>query len=65
MKCTLGIYFTERGFIMRRPHRGRPIGALIVCAGLLIILTLVLPSGFWWFFLGIALIVIGILILRC
>jgi hypothetical protein len=65
MKCTLGIAITERGFIMGRPHRGSPIGAYIICAGVLIILALILPSGFWWFFLGIAFIVIGIMILRC
>lgn len=50
---------------MGRPHRRNPIGAYIVCAGIFIILALILPSGFWWFFLGVALIVIGIMIFRC
>jgi uncharacterized membrane protein len=31
-----------------------------VLAGIVIILALILPAGFWWFALAVALIVIGI-----
>ena len=33
--------------------------------GVLIILALVLPAGFWWFALGGALIAAGVWLLRC
>ena len=40
------------------------VGCLVVLAGVLILMSLVLPSGFWWFVLAIILIGIGIGILR-
>ena len=36
-----------------------------VVTGVLIILALVLPAGFWWFALGGALIAAGVWLLRC
>lgn len=36
------------------------IGRIMVILGVLIILSFILPSGFWWFALGVGLIVLGI-----
>lgn len=33
----------------RRRRNGNTLGCLVVLAGVLIILALVLPAGFWWF----------------
>ena len=45
-------------------RKGRPaqglIGLILVALGILIILWMILPSGFWWLVLGIGLIVLGI-----
>lgn len=49
----------------RNRRRGNPIGYLALCAGIVIILALVLPSGFWWFALAAALIVFGVWLIRC
>ncbi len=38
----------------------RPVGRCIIGLGVLIILALILPGGFWWFILGVALIALGI-----
>lgn len=43
---------------------GRTIGAIAIAAGVLIILAMVLPSGFWWFAAAIVLIIGGIHFLR-
>ena len=44
-------------------RRGRPgfnlMSLVMVFVGILIILALVLPSGFWWFILGAGLIGLG------
>lgn len=48
-------------------HRGGNfylIGKTAICVGIIIILALVLPSSFWWFTLGAALICIGIWLRR-
>ena len=37
----------------RRRRNGNTLGCLVVLAGVLIILALVLPAGFWWFALAI------------
>ena len=51
---------------MRRRRRPRLLPGLIcVCAGLLIILSMVLPVKFWWFLLGLALIGFGTYLMRC
>ncbi len=52
-------------FMCRRRRNGNTLGCLVVLAGVLIILALVLPAGFWWFALAIALICGGIWLLRC
>lgn len=38
----------------------KQIGRIVIGLGLLIILALILPGGFWWFTLGAALIALGI-----
>lgn len=40
------------------------IGIISIALGILILLAILLPSGFWWIVLAIALIVGGILALR-
>lgn len=49
---------------MRRGRRCM-LGYVAIVAGLIIILSLVLPSAFWWFMLAAVLIVFGIWYLRC
>ena len=45
-------------------RRGRPypnlIGLIMVTLGVIIIFSMILPSGFWWFALGTILIVLGL-----
>lgn len=36
------------------------VGVILITLGIIILLALVLPSGFWWFVLGMALIALGI-----
>ena len=42
---------------------GRPLGGLIcflmIVLGVLIVFAMLLPAGFWWFLLGLGLIVSG------
>ena len=50
---------------MRRRGKGICVlGAVAIVAGALIILAMLLPAGFWWLALGVALIVAGIWLLR-
>ena len=42
----------------------KTIGCALAAAGVLIILGMVLPSSFWWFLLGFALIVVGVTIIK-
>ena len=48
-------------------RRGRHclLGMLAIVLGLIILLSLVLPSSFWWFALAAALIGFGLWFLRC
>ena len=48
-------------------RRGRHcmLGFVAISAGLIIILSLVLPSAFWWFILAVLLIGFGIWYIRC
>lgn len=39
-------------------------GWLVILRGVVIILALILPAGFWWFALAVALIIGGIWLLR-
>ncbi len=51
---------------MRRKQRwGQLWGRITIVAGLLVLLSQILPVGFWWFVLGIALISVGIYMKRC
>ncbi len=49
-----------------RNHRGGlgPFCTCLIILGVLIILALVLPSGFWWLMLGVVLIVLGMQLCR-
>ncbi len=51
-------------FAMRRGRRSI-WGAAAILAGVMIILTLILPAEFWWFVLGVALIGYGVWYCRC
>ena len=46
-----GVFFMRRG----RPYGGA-LGFALIVLGILILLAMVLPSGFWWFLFGMALI---------
>ena len=48
-------------------RRGRSciLGLVSILAGLIIILSLVLPSAFWWLVLAVVLIGFGIWYIRC
>ena len=48
---------------MRRHYK--TLGGAVVCAGVVIILALILPSSAWWFALGVTLVIGGIHLLRC
>lgn len=48
----------------RRGKGGCALGIVSIIIGVLIILGMVLPSGFWWFILGGALIAAGLCLLR-
>lgn len=45
-------------------RKNRTIGGIIACAGVIVVLSLVLPTSFWWFVLGIFLICVGVTIMR-
>lgn len=51
---------------MRRRRRPRTLPGLIcLVAGLVIVLSMILPVKFWWFLLGAALIGLGVYFMRC
>lgn len=41
-------------------RHSRTIGRLVACCGVMVILSLILPTSFWWFVLGVVLICIGV-----
>lgn len=41
------------------------IGCLAIILGIIIILAMILPAGFWWFALAGALIIGGLFFLKC
>ena len=43
---------------------GRAFGWIMIAIGVIIILAMILPAGFWWFALAAALIGVGIWIMR-
>lgn len=49
---------------MRRKHCGNLFGIICIIAGLMIVLSLILPTGFWWFLIGASLIGFGIYLNR-
>jgi len=50
---------------MFRPGRKKSIwGYVAITAGLIIILSMILPAGFWWFLLGASLIGVGLYLNR-
>ena len=59
-------FFDRKGGSTLKRKKGPlgTVGCLVVLAGVLILLSLVLPSGFWWFVLAMVLIGVGIGILR-
>lgn len=48
----------------RRGRGGCVLGIIAIAAGVLIILAMLLPTGFWWLALGAALIAAGFWLLR-
>lgn len=48
-----------------RGGRSGIYGCAAICAGVIILLALILPTDFWWFILGTGLICAGIWYLRC
>ena len=53
------------GIIMRRRGKGGcTLGLVLIAVGILIILGILLPTGFWWFVLAGILIAIGVCLLR-
>ncbi len=50
---------------MRRGcRRSRRPGSVVIITGVVIILTLILPPGFWWFSLGAGLVALGVCLNR-
>ncbi len=45
-------------------RHGKLIGSIIACSGVVVILSLILPTTFWWFILGIFLISVGITVMK-
>ncbi|MCQ2438242.1 MAG: hypothetical protein MJ074_00580 [Oscillospiraceae bacterium] len=46
---------------MRKKQRTvQMVGRIAIAAGLLVLLSRILPAGFWWIMLGIALISVGL-----
>lgn len=64
MQCDAASVRGRWFFMCRRRNNGNKLGCLVILAGVLIILALVLPPGFWWFALAIALICGGIWLIR-
>ena len=51
---------------MRRPGNWKKTVAwIITTAGIIVIASLILPSGVWWFLLGAALIACGLRLRNC
>lgn len=46
-------------------RRNNRLGCAAICAGLIIILALILPAKVWWLLLAIALVYLGIWYIRC
>lgn len=44
----------------RKPGAMGPLCTVLIILGVLIIMALVLPAGFWWLMLGVVLILLGL-----
>lgn len=50
---------------MRRPCRhGNLLGYVLIALGLIILLSMFLPAGFWWFVLGTGFLCAGLALVR-
>ncbi len=58
-------YRKAKGRVFMRRNNTNYLGLIAVGAGVLIILSLVLPKSFWWFALAAVLICGGVWLLRC
>ena len=47
-------------FMRRRHDRGNIVGYVSIFVGGVILLSLILPPGFWWFAIGAGLVAFGI-----
>ena len=51
---------------MRREHNKKNgVGLIAILAGVVILMAMILPVGFWWFLLAVLLIAVGIWYNRC
>ena len=51
---------------MRRgSNRKNGVGLIAILAGVVILMAMILPVGFWWFLLAVLLIAVGIWYNRC
>ena len=48
----------------RNKKRVNAVAWVAITAGLIVLLSMILPDGFWWFMLGVALITAGLCINR-
>lgn len=48
----------------KRPGRLGPLSILLIVLGIMIIMALVMPQGFWWLMLGVVLILLGLQLCR-
>ena len=44
----------------RKHHQGNIAGYAAIAAGIIILLSLILPPGFWWFAIGVGLVALGL-----
>lgn len=49
----------------RSNRRNNGIGLIAILAGVVILMAMILPAGFWWFILAVLLIAVGIWYNRC
>lgn len=67
VKGPMPVTWMKGGWRMRgrRGRRNRGLGMLAITAGIVILLAMVLPVGFWWFALAVLLISLGIWYNHC
>ena len=52
-------------FMKKWGGKQKTVGYVVITTGIVIILAMILPVGFWWFALAAALISAGIWIMKC